>query len=187
MPATEDFIALDNLLSSLHPDLITAPGTNIEAGLNTGLRSYTDIFDSHRIMVLFTDGEFLAGDPLRSARRVAEANVELIIVGVGGQAPARVPLADGSYLTDASGNELTTGLRADTLQRIANESDGQLFMANDPGVRDTLVETIGGTGVGTGWGYNFESVDRYRLFLQAALLALAGVITVRYIRWRGTF
>ncbi|MBN1685872.1 MAG: VWA domain-containing protein [Spirochaetales bacterium] len=187
LPATEDVIALDNLLSSLHPQLVTTPGTNIEAGLLEGLHSYSDIFESRRIMVLFTDGEFLSGDPLKLARRFKEENVSLVIVGVGEPGPAKVPLGDGSFLTDIDGNVLTTEFRPDILKKLGAETGGTVLMVAESGVRELLLEHISGRAGNTRWGYEFESIDRFRFFLGLALLSLAASLAVRSVRWRGMF
>lgn len=187
LPATEDFTALDNLLGALHPEMITAGGTDIESGLLIGIESFTDLFESHRRMVLFTDGEFLSGDPLRLARRFDEEKISLIIVGVGGPIPSPVPLGGGSYLTDDDGNRLTTELRPDVLERLAEATGGELFMANEAGIRDVLVERAAGAGGTVRWGYDILSTDRYRLFLGLALVFLAASVAVRTVRWRSMF
>lgn len=187
LPATEDFTALDNLLNALHPELITAGGTDIESGLSRGIESFTDLFESHRTMVLFTDGEFLSGDPLRIGRRFDEEKISLIIVGVGGQSPAPVPLGGGSYLTDADGNRLTTELRPDVLEKLADVTEGEVYMADEPGIRDLLVEQVAGPGRSIRWGYDILSTDRYRFLLGLALVFLAASMAVRIIRWRSMF
>lgn len=187
LPVTEDIIALENLLSFLHPDMITTPGTNIEAGLARGLDSYSKIFESQRIMVLFTDGEGTQGDPFRLARRFAEERVFLIILGMGDQAPAKVPLRDGSFLTGPDGGVLMTTFRPETLKKLGAEAGGSVFMATETGVRDRLVEQVSGPTGRTRWGYDFELIDRFRFFLGLALLCLSVSIAVRSIRWRGMF
>lgn len=187
LPTTEDYIAFDNLLSALHPDLITAPGTDLESGLTAGLDSFTDIFESHRIMVLFSDGEYLTGDPQKSVKRFADEKVNLIILGMGNENPARIPLNDGSVLTDPDGNVLTTELRIDVLEKLADATGGSLLMANEPGIRDELLKHVSGEEGGSRWGYNFEDIDRYRVFLVAALLCLTASVAVRYIKWGGSF
>ena len=187
LPETEDLIALDNLLSSLHPDMITAPGTDIEAGISAGFDSYTDIFESRKIMVLFSDGEFLSGDPLDQVKRFKEKNVHLIVVGVGETAPARVPLSDGSYLTDTEGNVLETEFRPDTLEKLGTESGGVVYMASEPGVRDLLIDQVSGSKSYARWGYDFQPVDRFRFFLSLSLVCLVVSVAVRFVRWREMF
>jgi Ca-activated chloride channel family protein len=187
MPVTEDITALDSLLNALHPEMITAPGTDIEAGLALGIDSFTDLFESHRILVLFTDGELLNGDPANIAPRIEEERISLIVVGVGGSAPALVPLEDGSYLTDTDGNELTTELRYDVLERLGRATTDVVLMADEPGIRDLLIEEAIGAGGSAKWGYNILTTDRYRLFLALALLCLTASYTVRLVRWRKMF
>ncbi len=187
LPATEDFTALDNLLAALHPEMMTAEGTDIEAGLLRGIESFTELFKSHRTMVLFTDGEQLSGDPQRLARRLEDEKISLIVVGVGGDAPAPVPLGDGAYLTDTEGNRLTTELRPDVLKKLGEAAGSTVFMASESGIRDLLIDQAAGSGNPIRWGYDFRSTERFRFFLGLALLCLTASIAVKIVRWRNIF
>jgi Ca-activated chloride channel family protein len=187
MPVTEDQTALDNLLNSLHPELISAPGTDIEAGLLRGIESFTELFESHRTIVLFTDGELLSGDPLKLTGRIEEERISLVTVGVGNTVPALVPLADGSFLTDDEGNRLTTELRSDVLETLSEVTAGAMLMANEPGIRDHLIEEVIGAAGSVKWGYDILSTDRYRFFLGLALICLIASFSVRLVRWRKMF
>jgi Ca-activated chloride channel homolog len=187
LPATEDLTALDNLLNALHPEMITAQGTDIEAGLLRGIESFTEIFESRRTLVLFTDGELLSGDPARLARRVEDEKISLVIVGVGGSTPVPVPLGGGVYLTDTDGNRLTTELRLDVLEKLGEATGGTMFLANESGIRDLLIEQTVGPGSSVRWGYDIRSTDRYRFFLGLALLFLTLSVAVRIVRWRKMF
>ena len=187
LPMTEDVTALQSLLNALRPEMITSPGTDIEAGLRTGIESFPRVFEAHRIMFLFTDGESLSGDPLAQAQSLKDENIALSVVGMGTDTPSRIPLQNDTYLKDQNGNEITTEMRRDILSQLAETVGGIVHWAADPGVRDELIEEITGVPGGGVWGYKYESTDRYRLFLSLAMLCLTISIGVKVIRWRKIF
>ena len=187
VPMTEDLTALQNLLDVMSPELITSPGTDIGSGIARGIDSFTDIFDARRVMFLFTDGEALSGDSARAAERAASEKIELHVVGVGTERPARVPLPDGSFMVDDAGNELTTELRPDILAQIGEAGGGTVHRADDFGIRDQLLEQVVGDRSGFGWGYEYQTSDRYRFFLGIGLVCLGLSLAVRLVRWRRTF
>jgi Ca-activated chloride channel homolog len=187
VPMTEDLTALQNLLDVLSPELITSPGTDIESGIDRGIDSFTGIFDTHRVMFLFTDGEALSGDPTSAAERAVAERITLHVVGVGTERAARVPLPDGSFMVDVEGNELTTELRPDILLQIGEAAGGPVYRADDFGIRDQLLEQVGGGRSGFGSGYEYQSSDRFRFFLGIGLVCLGLSLAFRLVRWRNTF
>jgi Ca-activated chloride channel family protein len=185
LPVTEDTTALQNLLGALHPEMISSPGTDIEAGIRRGAESFSEMFEAHQILVLFTDGEGLSGDPVAAAAALKTEKISIVVVGIGSENPSRIPVRDGEYLLDPEGNVLTTELRRDSLENIAEAADGSLLFAADAGVRDQIIEaSLGGGGVS---GYEYQSTDRFRFFLGLALLCLTISAGVRLIRWGNTF
>ena len=113
LPITEDLTAVQNVLESIGPDMISSPGTNIELGIRASLDSFTTIFETHKYLVIFTDGEYQTGDPVDAAPSVKDSQVDLHVVAIGTDEPTPIPLRSGEYMTDGSGNILTSTLRLD--------------------------------------------------------------------------
>jgi len=101
--------------------------------------------------------------------------------------PVKVPLRDGSYLTDPEGNILTTEFRPDILNKLGDETGGEMYVATEAGIRDLLIEQGSGSGRRVPWGYDFQPVNRFRFFLGLALLCLAASAAVKYVRWKDMF
>ena len=98
-PLTIDGGAIILQLDALSPDLASQGGTSLAAALAQGgqlLGASTEISD--RVLVVFTDGE--AHDSLeaivRSAKRLREEGVRVVLVAEGTIAPTRIPIRDSA-------------------------------------------------------------------------------------------
>jgi len=136
-PLTGDGSALHLLVDALHPDQLSAGGTDLAAALRQGrelLLASDRVAD--RVLVVFTDGEHqdsLAA-AVGEAERLRRDGVRLVLVGEGGPQPAPIPLRDEtgqlvSYHQDAEGEEVRTARRDDVLTAIADAGEGVLVAA----------------------------------------------------------
>ena len=187
LPITEDLAAVHNVLESISPDMISSPGTDIESGIRVGLDSFTSIFESHKYLVLFTDGEYQTGNPAIVAPLVLDSAIDVHIVAVGTAEPSPIPLRSGEYMKDDAGNTLTTTLRADTLEAFAEASEGRLYLAANSGARSELISAISGIDFDIRWRFAYQTFDRYHVFLLVGLFCLFVSAGVRFIKWRNTF
>jgi Ca-activated chloride channel family protein len=71
-PLTLDYAALQMFLSALQPDLIPIPGTDLGAGIETGMSSFDFKSETDKVIVLITDGEDNESRGLDAARKAAE-------------------------------------------------------------------------------------------------------------------
>ncbi|MDH4045011.1 MAG: VWA domain-containing protein, partial [Gemmatimonadota bacterium] len=150
-PLTADASALHLLVDALHPDQLSAGGTDLGAALRQGrelLLASDRVAD--RVLVMFTDGE--AHDSLAAA--VAEADrlrrdgVRLVLVAEGSDTPTRIPIRDAAgtlvgYHTDEDGGEVQTSRRDDVLTAVADAGEGVFVAAGledqSGAVRDLVV------------------------------------------------
>ena len=188
MPLTEDFNSLEIMLEGVGPALVSAPGTNIQAGLAEALRSFPESSLAHRAIVLISDGEALAGDvdvPLAELRRLG-IPVLAVITGTPGGAP--VPSWDGAPILDEGGRPVISRADPTILTRVAERSGGAAFDLETPDLAGELARTLSGfAAVRQREGFRLVPVRRFRLFLTAAMIALLVSTGVRVIRWRGMF
>ena len=59
VPMTEDTAVIHSLTDTLTSGLITSPGTNIEEGLEEAIAAFPEATQSHKVILLFSDGEDL--------------------------------------------------------------------------------------------------------------------------------
>lgn len=136
-PLTADASALHLLVDALHPDQLSAGGTDLAAALRQGrevLLASDRIAD--RVLVVVTDGEThdSLGGAIAEAEQLRRDGVRLVVVAEGQTAPARIPLraADGSllgYHEDMDGVVVETVRRDDVLTAVADAGQGVLVAA----------------------------------------------------------
>jgi Ca-activated chloride channel family protein len=182
-PLTLDAGAVRLQLDALDPDIASEGGTDLAAVLRQG----TQLLDAaseggSRAMVVFTDGEAhdsLAG-ALAAARELRAAGATLIVVGVGGSTPVRIPVRapDGTlqeYKRDQQGAEVLTARRDDVLRAVADAGEGILVPAEFPDQAGAVWRTVAGLERAAASSQRTEDlIPRAWMFalLGAALLAL---------------
>ncbi|MFW5789259.1 MAG: vWA domain-containing protein [Spirochaetota bacterium] len=188
MPLTEDANALEIVFDGIGPALISAPGTNVEAGLSEALRSFPEAAFAHRAIVLFSDGEALSGNPDEPVGALRRRGVPVLAVLAGSEEGAPVPGGDGSALLDDDGRPVVSKANAGLLTDIARRTDGEVLRLADAEIVTELERRLSGFAeLREREGFRLVPVRRYRLFLGAALVALLVSMAVRVVRWRGMF
>lgn len=188
MPLTEDTNALEVVLDGMGPALISAAGTDVEAGLAEALRSFPEATFAHRAIVLLTDGEALSGDPEEPVSDLRRRGIPVLAVLAGSEEGAPVPAGDGSALLDEDGRPVVSRANPALLADVAARTDGHLLRLADPEIVTDLTRRLSGfAAVREREGFRLVPMRRYRLFLGAAILALLVSTAVRVVRWRGMF
>jgi Ca-activated chloride channel family protein len=117
------------------PNDMPVGGTAIARALEAGheLLARDPLSKSHkRVMLLVTDGEDLEGDPVSVATAVAQEQITIFVVQIGGRTPEPIPqVAETGEVrgmrTDEEGKPLTTSLSAEgeaQLGSIASTTGG---------------------------------------------------------------
>jgi Ca-activated chloride channel family protein len=188
VPLTEDTIALESFLDVLGVDLLSAPGTDVEAGIQSALDGFPEGTSRHRVIVLFSDGESLTGAAAEAARRAGREGIPIFSVATGTEDGAPVMLANGRLLTDTSDRVVVSRMEPDVLQDIAALSGGEFIRADDPDAFARLTRGIRSHEQRRqAEGFRLVPVRRYGFFLTAALCLLAVYLGIRIVRWRNIF
>jgi Ca-activated chloride channel homolog len=188
IPMTGDTAAIDTVLDGAGPGLVTAPGTNIAAGLQMGLERFPSASLSHRAIVLMTDGEALTGSVDEALTEIRSLGIPVFAVLVGTREGAVVPAPDGTALLDENGRPVISRADATVLVQIAGATGGEVITLSDVAAADRLVSLLDRfASVRESEGFRLVPRRRYRLFLAVALASLTVSLVVRFIRWRGMF
>lgn len=131
-PLTVDGPALQLRIDALHPDMMSAGGTELAHALSQGrdlLMGGSAVAD--RVLVIFTDGEAhdSLSDALEAAERLWRDGIRLILVGEGGTRPVNIPLRDAEgdlieFQRTPEGNLVETVRRDDILTAIQDAAHG---------------------------------------------------------------
>ena len=170
---TEDLFAFDDALDYATPDVITSPGTDLEAGIRAGVASFTPSGAQGRVLLLFTDGGELSGSSRHAIEAVVAARARLVVVGVGTSEPSSVPGPDGKPLIGPKG-QVRSALDRASLRALAASAGGRYLDGSDAATRAALASELS-MARGAGARIEYERIDRGELFafLAFAFLVLA--------------
>lgn len=188
MPLTEDTNALEIVLDGIGPALISAPGTNVQAGLDRALESFPEATFAHRAIVVFSDGEALTGDPESPMGTLRARGIPVLSVLAGTQEGAPVPAGDGNALLGEDGLPVVSRANESFLRDVAERTGGDLLHLGDPEIVAQLADRLAGfAALREREGFRLVPRRRYRVFLAVAILALLVSTSVRVVRWRAMF
>jgi Ca-activated chloride channel family protein len=178
IPLTDDPETVFTLLDSLSGIAITSRGTNLEKLLNAAAGAFQDTFPSSRTVILFSDGETLAGSIPQALERLRAREIKLFTVGAGSVYGAPVP-DDASFETINTGGKqpvsITSFLMQDVLSSAAEKTGGS-FIDGNTETAITLAAYIKAGGITASddavWTFREESGAQWHLFVLAGLAAL---------------
>ena len=187
IPLTEDTDALLTGISIIGPDLITAPGTDLQQGIAAAIDALTPAVGTRKVVILFTDGEALTGDMRQAASALEAAGIELYAIGIGTREGGSVPDGRGGSVVDREGRQVVSRLDMDSLKSLVEAVGGKAMNIADSRTQGELIDSLYFPGRGKAMEISYAPVDNYRTFLGIALLFLLIHVGVRTIRRRGAF
>lgn len=123
-PLTIDYQAFAHSLSAVNTKLLPQGGTNLGAAIDRAAETLR-VGSNHKILIILTDGEDLAGEALEATERAVKEGLTIYTVGVGSSRGELLPLPGGQgFIKDQSGNFVTSRLDSTTLTTIAEKSGG---------------------------------------------------------------
>jgi Ca-activated chloride channel family protein len=179
-PLTIDYDAVVEALNDLDTKTIPEGGTNISSAITLATQSFGKSAMGNRALVIFTDGEELSGDAVKTAKEAADAGVRIFTVGVGTPQGSLIPVTgdDGqtSFVKDSSGQVVKSKLDDKRLREIAQATGGfYLHLENGP----RSMQQIQNEGLAKMQAAEMDvrlsrrPIERYEWPLGAALIALA--------------
>ncbi len=135
-PLTFDTTALRTTVRYLDPNVLEDPGSSLAAALERASRYFVSNRVSPRLVIVISDGEDLAGNPVEMARRLSRSQkMTVCAVGVGTPAGARVPLNRyyGGVAKNTFGQDVTSRLNESNLQRLAAVTGGRYYRLDEGG------------------------------------------------------
>ncbi len=123
-PLTLDYSAFSQSLAAVQVGTIPRGGTALAAAIRTALEGFEARQGKHEALILVSDGENHEGDIEAAAKAAADRGVKIYTVGVGTTEGELIPLPEGGYLKDSSGQVVKSRLDEGTLEKIAVATGG---------------------------------------------------------------
>lgn len=124
LPITSDYVSAKMFLQNIDPSLIQTQGTDIARAINVAMRSFTQQEKVGRAIIVITDGEDHEGGAEQAAAAAKKKGINVFILGVGSTKGAPIPLGNGDYLKDESGQVVMSALNEQMCQQIAKAGSG---------------------------------------------------------------
>ena len=127
-PLTIDYDAAIDSINDLDTKTIPEGGTNISEAIALATRTFGKAATGNRALIIFTDGEELSGDAVRTAKAAAEAGVRIFTVGVGTPGGSLIPIQSDNggtaFVKDAKGEVVKSKLDETRLREVAQAAEG---------------------------------------------------------------
>ena len=124
LPITSDYVSAKMFLSEIDPSLIATQGTDIATAINMAANSFTQQQGVGKAIIVVTDGEDHEGGALEAAKAAKKKGMRVYVLGVGSDKGAPIPLGNGDYMKDKTGNTVMTKLNEDMCRQIAEAGGG---------------------------------------------------------------
>ncbi len=181
MPVTTDYTVTQMFLRIANPDMAGTQGSAIGESISIARRALTESGkDSHKALVLITDGEDTGGKAIEEAQKAREEGVIQFTIGVGTTEGAPIPIMlNGAwvYKQDENKETVLSRLNDKMLQNLAEKGGGMYFnvMDGDDAVAEALqarIDKLEKRDFEVQGFYSFNSYFQYFVLAGLALLVV---------------
>ena len=125
LPITNDYVSAKMFLQNITPSLIQTQGTNFAEAVSLATKSFTQQDNVGRAIIIITDGENHELGATEAVEAAKKKGINVFVLGIGNRQGAPIPVGDGSYLKDNSGNTVMTKLNDDMCREMAQAGNGR--------------------------------------------------------------
>jgi Ca-activated chloride channel family protein len=184
LPITSDYVSAKMFLQNTDPSLIATQGTNIGRAIDVAMHSFTQQENVGRAIIVITDGEDHEGGALEAAREAKKRGINVFILGIGDPKGAPIPLGNGDYMKDASGQTVMSALNEQMCRDVAKAGSGTYIHVDNTSdaqeeLNDNLIKLQKGE---TSSVIYSEYNEQFQAFGLLAILILIAEICVREAR-----
>jgi Ca-activated chloride channel family protein len=179
-PLTIDYDAVIEAVTDLDTKTIPEGGTNISSAITLATQSFGKSAMGNRALIVFTDGEELSGDAVKTAKAAADAGVRIFTIGVGTPQGSLIPVTgdngETSFVKDSAGQVVKSKLDDKRLREVA-EATGGFYLHLENGPR--TMQQVQSEGLAKMQAAEMDvrlsrrPIERYEWPLGGALIALA--------------
>lgn len=183
IPLSEDFVMIDSLLSSLSPNLMSAPGTSLGKGILAAKNSFPENISAARHIWVFTDGEDNDTHLQNALSECMKKGISVKIVGFGTEKGADILAGDKKTTVHSS---LKSDFILLAIENVAKKMPAgnhfpkpEFLIADNKGSGSTLLHSIEKNKTTDSYlTYEEKPVSRFKLFLGMAFFFFISAILI---------
>ena len=139
LPITSDYVSAKMFLSSISPAMIATQGTDIAAAINMASHSFTQEENIGKAIIVITDGEDHEGGAMEAAKEAKEKGMNTYVLGVGSPNGAPIPVGNGDYMKDNTGQTVMSALNEQMCRQLADAGSGAyIHVENNSNAQEQL-------------------------------------------------
>ncbi len=189
LPITTDYNMAKMYLKEMNTDMVSSMGTALADAIEVS-SNYFDDPNTSKVIVLLSDGEDHSERIDEAVEIAKDKNISIITIGVGTEEGGKIPVRENGktiFKTDVDGNEVITVMNPDTLQEIAEATNGGFILGNHTAEVVKLVEdnirNIKKTDFESQEIADFQSYFQWFLGLALLLIIIQLLMSERQTAW----
>lgn len=140
LPVTSDYVSAKMFLDQLNPSTISVQGTNLCEAISKASAGFSDKTNVGRALILITDAEDNEDGALLAVEQAAKKGIRVFVLSVGTIAGGPIPIGNGDFKKDLSGNIVTTKLNEAVGKDIAKAGNGVYLHVDQTDVAQAVLE-----------------------------------------------
>ena len=140
LPMTSDYVSAKMFLDQLDPATIAIQGTNVAEAITRATAGFSKKTNVGRALILITDAEDNEEGAIEAAKEARKAGIQIFVLSVGTEQGGPIPMGDGSYKRDLSGNVVTTKLNEQIGKGIAQAGGGLYVHVDQTNLAQSILE-----------------------------------------------
>ena len=140
LPMTSDYVSAKMFLDQLNPATIAIQGTNVAEAITRATAGFSKKTNVGRALILITDAEDNEEGAIEAAKEARKAGIQIFVLSVGTEQGGPIPMGDGSYKRDLSGNVVTTKLNEQIGKGIAQAGGGLYVHVDQTNLAQSILE-----------------------------------------------
>ncbi len=140
LPITNDFVSAKMFFSSISTGMVPVQGTAVGSAIELCLRSFPEKEGVGKAIIVITDGENHEDDAVEMAKLAQEKGVNVYVIGMGKVGGSPIPIGNGDFKRDRSGNVVISKLDETTCQKIAGAGNGIYVRADNTNSAFNLIQ-----------------------------------------------
>lgn len=140
LPMTSDYVSAKMFLDQLNPATISIQGTNVAEAITRATAGFSKKTNVGRALILITDAEDNEAGAIEAAKEARKAGIQIFVLSVGTEQGGPIPMSDGTYKRDLSGNVVTTKLNEQIGKGIAQAGGGLYVHVDQTNLAQSILE-----------------------------------------------
>ena len=140
LPMTSDYVSAKMFLDQLNPSTVSIQGTNVAEAITRATAGFSKKTNVGRALILITDAEDNEQGAIDAAKQARKEGIQIFVLSVGTEQGGPIPMGDGTFKKDLSGNVVTTKLNEQIGKGIAQAGGGLYVHVDQTDMAQSLLE-----------------------------------------------